>query len=151
MAGIGGNGSTPNGASEATGLLALPVPPTKKEELPRCPYPGHENVSWTCRACGGVAHHLTSRFAMEPLQRVHGFKVWERGIRCYCGWGSPAEGGFCSNCSRVTSTASYLVLLLYPVHFIPCICGSYVLHTVLPLSSSSTCKYILSLLCAHQV
>lgn len=51
----------------------------KKEEeegeLPPCPYPGHKNVSWTCRGCGGARHHLTSRSAMEPLQRVHGFKV----------------------------------------------------------------------------
>lgn len=46
-----------------------------EEKLPPCPYPGHKNVSWTCRGCGGARHHLTSRSAMEPLQRVHGFKV----------------------------------------------------------------------------
>ncbi|CAN0059386.1 unnamed protein product, partial [Pylaiella littoralis] len=46
-----------------------------ERELPPCPYPGHKNVSWTCRGCGGARHHLTSRSAMEPLQRVHGFKV----------------------------------------------------------------------------
>eukprot|EP00752_Nemacystus_decipiens_P006910 g6204.t1 len=46
-----------------------------EEKLPPCPYPGHQNVSWTCRGCGGAKHHLTSRSAMEPLQRVHGFKV----------------------------------------------------------------------------
>lgn len=44
-------------------------------ELPPCPYPGHKNVSWTCQGCGGARHHLTSRSAMEPLQRIHGFKV----------------------------------------------------------------------------
>ena len=75
------NRSTPDGESEAKRVLALTALPPKKEELPRCPYPGHENVSWTCRACGGAVHHLTSRFAMEPLQRVHGFKVWKRGVR----------------------------------------------------------------------
>lgn len=43
--------------------------------LPACPYPGQENVSWTCLGCDGTRHYLTSRNAMEPLQRVHGFKV----------------------------------------------------------------------------
>eukprot|EP00903_Cladosiphon_okamuranus_P013701 g12757.t1 len=47
----------------------------EEEKLPPCPYPGHQNVSWTCHGCGGAKHHLTSRSAMEPLQRVHGFKV----------------------------------------------------------------------------
>ena len=81
VAANGGSGSASKGASEAKGVLPLPVPTPKQEELPRCPYPGHKNVSWRCRACGGAAHHLTSRFAMEPLQRVHGFKVWEGDVR----------------------------------------------------------------------
>lgn len=50
----------------------------EEEKLPPCPYPGHKNVSWTCRGCGGTKHHLTSRSAMEPLRQVHGFKVKNR-------------------------------------------------------------------------
>lgn len=53
----------------------------EEEKLPPCPYPGHKNVSWTCHGCGGAKHHLTSRSAMEPLQRVHGFKVKHRLVR----------------------------------------------------------------------
>lgn len=85
-----------SGSASRTGRTSSPrkkhnsatAAPTKKEEeeeeggeeeeegeLPPCPYPGHKNVSWTCRGCGGARHHLTSRSAMEPLQRVHGFKV----------------------------------------------------------------------------
>lgn len=45
------------------------------KDLPACPFPGRPNVSWVCRACDGARHHLTSRAAMEPLKRTHGFKV----------------------------------------------------------------------------
>lgn len=45
------------------------------KDLPACPFPGRPNVSWVCRACDGARHHLTSRAAMEPLKRMHGFKV----------------------------------------------------------------------------
>ncbi|CAM9261711.1 unnamed protein product, partial [Scytosiphon promiscuus] len=85
--GSGSSGSSKT-CSEAGPAEKPPSPPpatTKEEEeeveekegdkLPPCPYPGHENVSWTCRACDGARHHLTSRSAMEPLQRAHGFKV----------------------------------------------------------------------------
>lgn len=53
-----------------------------EEVLPPCPFPGHENVSWACHACGGAKHHLTSRFAMEPLKRAHGFKARELERSC---------------------------------------------------------------------
>lgn len=52
-----------------------PPPREELENLPPSPFPGHENVSWACLACDGARHHLTSRSAMEPLRRVHGFKV----------------------------------------------------------------------------
>jgi len=45
------------------------------KDLPACPFPGRPNVSWVCRACDGARHHLTSRAAMDPLKRTHGFKV----------------------------------------------------------------------------
>lgn len=45
------------------------------KDLPACPFPGRPNMSWVCRACDGSRHHLTSRAAMEPLKRMHGFKV----------------------------------------------------------------------------
>lgn len=54
---------------------ADPPPGEELENLPPSPFPGRENVSWACLACDGARHHLTSRSAMEPLRRVHGFKV----------------------------------------------------------------------------
>jgi hypothetical protein len=41
---------------------------------PVCPYPGHEHVKWHCKSCG-VQHCLTSRKALAPFNKKHGFKV----------------------------------------------------------------------------
>jgi hypothetical protein len=42
--------------------------------VPVCPYPGHEHVRWHCKSCG-VQHCLTSRKALAPFNKKHGFKV----------------------------------------------------------------------------
>ncbi|CAM9245152.1 unnamed protein product [Discosporangium mesarthrocarpum] len=56
-------------ASGKQGSVARADPPRP------CPFPGWEGVTWTCLECGGATHSLTSRSAMGPLQKAHGFKV----------------------------------------------------------------------------
>lgn len=67
--------STPGISSTVTDCKDGTEPATRRESLPPSPFPGYKNVSWTCLACGGARHHLTSRSAMEPLRKSHGFKV----------------------------------------------------------------------------